>query len=192
MLQNEPTSSDTLRQTELSAWYRCWPRGRGYLSPAGGSAGAGRIGRETARLAEAFGARCTLSTRNEPLAELLPLADIVSLHCPLTERTHHMIDRETLRQMKGSAVLVNTARGPVVNEHALANALREGMIGGAAFDVYEFEPIVVDELLNLDNVVLSPHLGSATHTTREARGVLAVDALRAVLLENRRPENAVA
>ena len=93
--------------------------------------------------------------------------------------------------MQPTAVLVNTARGPVVDEAALVAALRDGTIAGAALDVFEFEPVVTEELLSLENVVLTPHIGSATGRTREAMGMLAVDALRAVLLEGRRPANLV-
>ena len=93
--------------------------------------------------------------------------------------------------MRPTAILVNTARGPIVDEAALVHALRTGAIAGAALDVFEFEPAVTEELLAMENVVLSPHLGSATRRTREAMGMLAVEALRAVLLEGRRPANAV-
>jgi glyoxylate reductase len=154
--------------------------------------GAGRIGRETARLAEAFGARTVLAGRSDDLDELLPDADIVSLHVPLTAETHHLIDGRRLRLMKPTAVLVNTARGPVVDEAALAEALQEGVIAGAGLDVYEHEPEVTEALLSLENVVLAPHLGSATRGTRVAMGMLCVTALRAVLLEGRTPVNAVA
>jgi lactate dehydrogenase-like 2-hydroxyacid dehydrogenase len=156
-----------------------------------GIVGAGRIGRETARLAEAFGAVTIYAGRADPLGDLLSRADIVSLHCPLTAETRHLIDAAAFAQMRPSAVLVNTARGPVVDEAALVEALRAGTIAGAALDVFEFEPSVSEELLALENVVLCPHLGSATRPTREAMGLLAVDALRAVLLEGRRPANAV-
>jgi glyoxylate reductase len=93
--------------------------------------------------------------------------------------------------MKPTAVLVNTARGPIVDEQALASALRDGTIAGAALDVFEREPVVTEELLALDNVVLTPHLGSATRETRLAMGMLAVSALRDVLLEGLRPANSV-
>jgi glyoxylate reductase len=93
--------------------------------------------------------------------------------------------------MKSSAVLVNTARGPIVDERALVDALGKGVIAGAALDVFEFEPEVSDELLALDQVVLTPHMGSGTRSTREAMGMLAVDALRSVLIRNTRPANAV-
>jgi glyoxylate reductase len=156
-----------------------------------GIVGPGRIGRETARLVEAFGARTLFAGRSDPLGELLATGDVVSLHCPLTPETHHLIDAKALAAMKPSAVLVNTARGPVVDELALVEALRAGTIAGAALDVYEDEPRVNKELLELENVVLSPHLGSATRPTREAMGMLAVEALRAVLLRGDTPPNLV-
>ncbi|MGZ8688435.1 MAG: 2-hydroxyacid dehydrogenase [Gaiellaceae bacterium] len=154
--------------------------------------GAGRIGRETARLAEAFCARPVLASRTDDLDALLASADVVSLHVPLTDDTRHLIDARRLRLMKRTAVLINTARGPVVDEAALAVALREGVIAGAGLDVYEHEPEVSEALLSLENVVLAPHLGSATRDTRIAMGMLCVEALRAVLLEGRTPANVVA
>ena len=153
--------------------------------------GAGRIGRETARLAEALGAVPVFAGRADDLDALLGQADIVSLHVPLSDETHHLIDARRLGLMKPSAVLINVARGPVVDEVALAEALRTGVIAGAGLDVYEREPEVSEALLPLENVVLAPHLGSATRDTRIAMGMLCVDALRAVLLEGRTPPNAV-
>ena len=153
--------------------------------------GPGRIGRETARLAEAFGARSAFAGRGDDLHALLGAADVVSLHVPLTDDTRHLIDAEALAMMRPSAVLVNVARGPVVDEWALVDALCAGAIAGAALDVYEREPEVEAGLLSLENVVLTPHLGSATRDTRVAMGMLCVEALRAVLLEGRRPANAV-
>ena len=153
--------------------------------------GAGRIGRETARLVEAFGATPVLAGRDADLDALLPAADIVSLHVPLTTETRHLLDARRLALMKRSAVLINTARGPVVDEEALAEALAGGTIAGAGLDVYEREPEVHEGLLGLENVVLAPHLGSATRDTRVAMGMLCVSALRAVLLEGRTPANVV-
>ena len=153
--------------------------------------GAGRIGRETARLAEAFGAEVRLAGRGDDLHELLGEADVVSLHVPLTDETRHLVDAAALAAMRPTAVLVNTARGPIVDERALVGALEAGTIGGAALDVYEREPEVEEGLLALENVVLTPHLGSATRDTRVAMGMLCVEALRAVLLDGRRPANAV-
>jgi glyoxylate reductase len=165
--------------------------GEGLDGKTFGIVGAGRIGRETARLAEAFGARPVFAGRNDPLDELLAVADVISLHCPLTAETRHLIDERALAAMKSSAVLVNTARGPIVDERALVEALGKGVIAGAALDVYEFEPAVSEELLALDQVVLTPHMGSGTQSTREAMGMLAVDALRSVLIRSERPANAV-
>jgi glyoxylate reductase len=156
-----------------------------------GIVGPGRIGRETARLAEALGMHAAFAGRGDPLEPLLEDADVVSLHCPLTAETHHLIDGAALALMKPTAVLVNTSRGPVVDEAALVGALREGQIAGTGLDVYEFEPRVTKELLTFENVVLTPHLGSATRETRVAMGMLCVDALRAVLLEGRTPPNVV-
>ena len=102
-----------------------------------------------------------------------------------------VVDAEALTKMRRSAVLVNTARGPIVDEHALIDALRAGTIAGAALDVYEREPEVTRDLLELENVVLTPHLGSATRDTREAMGLLAVQALTAVLVDGVRPPNTV-
>jgi lactate dehydrogenase-like 2-hydroxyacid dehydrogenase len=156
-----------------------------------GVVGPGRIGRETARLAEAFGARPAVAGRGDDLHAFLGTADVVSLHCPLTPQTRHLIDAAALEAMRPSAVLVNTARGAIVDEAALVDALREGRIAGAALDVFEHEPRVSEDLLSMENVVLAPHIGSATRRTREAMGLLAVSALREVLLHGRRPENAV-
>ena len=153
--------------------------------------GPGRIGRRVAQLAEALGARPVFAGRGDDLRALLESADVVSLHCPLTPETHHLIDAQALAAMKPSAVLVNTARGQVVDEQALVAALRAGALAGAALDVYEFEPVVSEELLELDNVVLTPHIASATREARLAMGMLCVEALRAVLLERRIPANAV-
>ena len=153
--------------------------------------GPGRIGRETARLAEAFGARPVFAGRDDDLHALLADADVVSLHCPLTPETHHLIDTAALAAMRPSAVIVNTARGAIVDEAALVDALAAGEIAGAALDVFEHEPRVSEELLRLENVVLTPHIGSGTRRTREAMGLLAVAALRDVLLHDRRPANAV-
>ena len=153
--------------------------------------GPGRIGRETARLAEAFGATARFASRADDLRSLLADADVVSLHVPLTAESRHLIGADELAAMRPGAVLVNTARGPVVDERALVDALRGGVIGGAALDVFEHEPEVEEGLLSLENVVLTPHLGSATRETRIAMGMLCVEALRAVLLEGRRPANAV-
>jgi len=102
-------------------------------------------------------------------------ADFVSLHTPLTDETRHLMNAERLKQMKPSAILINTARGDVVEEKALIQALKDGTIAAAGLDVYEFEPKVSEELLTLENVVLLPHLGSASRETRVAMGMRVID-----------------
>jgi glyoxylate reductase len=153
--------------------------------------GPGRIGRRVAELATAHGARVAVTGRNDDLHAALASADVVSLHCPLTDATRHLVDAAALAAMKPTAVLVNTARGPVVDEAALVSALLAGSIAGAALDVFEHEPAVSEELLMLENVVLTPHIASATREARHAMGMLCVSALRAVLLDGRVPPNAV-
>ena len=153
--------------------------------------GPGRIGRETARLAEAHGATVLFVGRRDSLHDALRVADVVSLHVPATPETRHLIDADAFAAMKPTAVLVNTARGTIVDEAALVEALRSGRIAGAALDVFEFEPHVSPGLLELENVVLTPHLGSATRATREAMGMLAVSALRSLLIDGLVPANVV-
>lgn len=149
-----------------------------------GIVGYGRIGRATARRAHhGFGMRILYHARREheagrddppaerrPLADLLAESDFVSLHVPSTAETRHLIDKAALARMPAHAFLVNTARGDVVDEAALERALRDRTIAGAALDVYEREPALSPSLATLDNVVLAPHLGSATVATREAMG----------------------
>jgi glyoxylate reductase len=167
--------------------------GRGLTDLTLGLVGHGRIGQEVERLAHAHGMKAAYTSRSGglPLDELLATADVVSLHLPLSAETHHLIDERALGLMKPTAVLVNTSRGPIVDEAALAEALAERRIAGAALDVFEREPVVTEALLGLENVVLTPHLGSATLETREAMGMLCVQALRAVLLERCAPPNAL-
>jgi glyoxylate reductase len=155
-----------------------------------GIVGFGRIGRAVAARAPVFGMRVAYMSRTSqqatgaeamPLDRLLSTSDIVSLHCPLTADTTHLIDQPALARMKRSAYLINTSRGPVVDEAALAWALKNRLIAGAALDVYEQEPKVHPDLFTLENVVLAPHLGSATTETRTAMADLAVRNTIAVL-----------
>ncbi|SHE73771.1 Lactate dehydrogenase [Streptoalloteichus hindustanus] len=159
-----------------------------------GIVGLGRIGMAVARRARAFRMRvlatgrrahgaeaAALGVQPSTLDELLERGDVVSLHCPLTPQTRHLIDERALARMKPTAILVNTARGPVVDEAALVAALRDGVIAGAGLDVFENEPEVHPGLLGLDNVVLVPHIGSAGLATRDAMGLLAIDNVAAVL-----------
>ncbi len=182
-----------VRRREAWIWAPNMLLGRGLASRTLGLVGFGRIGQAVARLARAHGMDVIHSSRASGLTlpELLGRADVVSLHLPLSAETHHLIDERALALMKPTAVLVNTSRGPIVDEAALARALARGQIAGAALDVFEREPEVTEQLLGLENVVLTPHLGSATLETREAMGMLCVEALRAVLLEDRAPANAL-
>jgi glyoxylate reductase len=149
-----------------------------------GIVGMGRIGAAVAARAPAFGMRVVSASRHSQdmsLDQLLNTSDVVSLHVPLTPETRHLIDKRQLTRMKRSAYLVNTSRGPVVDEAALAWALQEHLLAGAALDVYEEEPKIHADLLKLENVLLIPHLGSATRETRTAMADLAADNVIAVL-----------
>jgi glyoxylate reductase len=140
-----------------------------------GIVGAGRIGRAVAERAQGFRMEVLLRRRSEglPLDEILERSDFVSLHCPLTPETRHLIGEPELRRMRPHAVLVNTARGPIVDERALVRALREGWIAAAGLDVFEAEPQLAPGLADLPNVVLTPHLGSATRATRSRMAEMA-------------------
>jgi glyoxylate reductase len=182
-----------IRRREPWIWGPNMMLGAGLAAKTLGLVGHGRIGRRVEVLARHFGMEVVYSSHTGGLSldELLETADIVSLHLPLSDATRNLIDAQALALMKRSAILVNTSRGPIVDEAALADALERGEIAGAALDVFEREPEVEEQLLALENVVLSPHLGSATLETREAMGMLCVEALRAVLLEGKVPGNAL-
>ncbi|MGZ4808879.1 MAG: 2-hydroxyacid dehydrogenase [Thermoanaerobaculia bacterium] len=144
-----------------------------------GIIGLGRIGNAVAGRAKAFGMRVIGTRRGESNDELLATSDVVSIHAPLTAETHHLIDRRALTTMKRGAYLINTARGPIVDEEALCDALDSGRLRGAGLDVYEHEPEVNPRLLAMKNVVILPHIGSATEEARTAMAFLAAtDVLR--------------
>lgn len=144
-----------------------------------GIVGKGRIGTAVARRAEAFGMEVIHHSRSSgrPLAELLARSDVLSLHAPLTRDTHHLIDRGALFAMKPGSILVNTARGALVEEWALAEALDDGPLRAAALDVFEQEPKVHPSLLTRRDVILAPHIGSATERTRGRMAEMAVEAV---------------
>ena len=164
-----------LRRREPWTWSLGFLLGTGLQGKRLGLIGYGRIAHAVSLRAKAFGMDVVHSSRSGglPLDELLSTSDVVSLHCPLTPQTHHLIGAAALASMKQTAYLVNTARGPVVDESALADALEARTIAGAALDVFEYEPLVQERLLTSDRVVLTPHLGSATTETRTAMAVLA-------------------
>jgi len=146
-----------------------------------GIIGRGRIGRAVAARAPAFGMTAVFAKQDMSIDELLISSDVISVNTSLRPDTRHLIDRRSLMRMKRTAILVNTARGPVIDEEGLAWALQERLIAAAALDVYEKEPIVHEALLTMENVVLAPHLGSATRETRSAMIDLAVSNVIEVL-----------
>lgn len=195
-----------LRAGRWSGWRPTHLLGRRLTGKTLGIVGLGRIGRAVAhRAAQGFGmdvlawSRSTTRpseagtriARVNTLDELLERSDVVSLHCPLVKTTHHLIGAAQLRRMKPTAVLINTARGPVVDEAALVAALEAGEIAGAGLDVYEQEPTVHPGLLHRDDVVLLPHLGSGTVETREAMGMRALANLEAHFAGRELPDRVI-
>ncbi len=185
----------TIRSGQPWQWGMFYMLGMSLQGRRLGIVGMGQIGAALARRAKAFGMTIVYSNRS-PVAteiatelgcarvdmdELLTTSDVVSLHCPYSPDTHHLIGAAQLAAMPTTAFLINTARGPVVDEAALAAALSSGQIAGAGLDVFENEPTVHADLLHLDNVVLIPHLGSATVEARTAMATLAATNTLAVL-----------
>jgi glyoxylate reductase len=189
-----------VRQGRFDGWALDLLLGPGLQGQTLGLIGFGRIGRAVARRGRAFGMDLVFhdpgvrdpvdGARPVPLDDLLAASRVVSLHCPLTPETRHLLDEDHLRRMAPDAVLINTARGPVVDEAALVRVLEDGHLRGAGLDVYEAEPEVHPGLLGRDDVVLLPHVGSATVETRQAMADLAADNLIAVL-EGREPPTPV-
>lgn len=190
-----------IRSGQPWKWGMFYLLGTGLQGKTLGVVGMGAIGVATARRARAFGMNviyqslfelspevaAELGSRRVELDELLATADVVSLHCPYTPETHHLIGAAQFAAMRETAYLVNTARGPIVDEAALVDALRDGQIAGAGLDVYEREPLVHPGLLELENVALLPHLGSATIETRTAMATLAAENALAVLRSEHPP-----
>lgn len=179
-----------VRRHEWKGWAFDYMLGTELRGKQLGLVGLGRIASAVAARAAVFGVRVAYSSRSEKtlegaermsLDQLLNTSDIVSLHVPLTPETTHLIDQKALARMKRSAYLINTARGPVVDEAALAWALKQRLLAGAALDVYEQEPTIHPDLFGLENVLLVPHLGSGTTETRTAMADLAADNVIAVL-----------
>ena len=184
-----------IRKQEPWQWGMFYMLGSGIQGNQLGIVGMGLIGAAVARRAKAFGMTIAytkrspldaatakeLDAKHMSMDELLATSDVVSLHCPYSPETHHLMNAETIGKMKKSAYLINTARGPVVDEAALVDALRSNAIAGAGLDVFEHEPKVHEGLLGLDNAVLIPHLGSATVETRTAMATTAAANSLAVL-----------
>ena len=188
-----------IRNQDPWAWGMFYMLGSSIQNQTLGIVGMGQIGIATALRAKSFGMKIIYTRRNRldekiekelsaqyvSLDDLLQQSDIVSLHCPYSTETHHLISDAQLSKMKKTSYLINTARGPIVNEEALANALVNKTIAGAGLDVYENEPKVNDKLLKLDNVVLLPHLGSATVETRTAMATTAANNALEILSGNK-------
>jgi len=160
-----------------------------------GIIGAGRIGTAMAKMSKGFNMDIIYHNdryRNKELEDnyhakmvnmdvLIEESDFISIHVPLIEATHHLISELEMKKMKQSAILINTSRGPVVKEDDLYRCLRDKVIAGAGIDVYEFEPKITQDLYKLDNVVLTPHIGSASRKTRTKMAMMAIDNLVAML-----------
>jgi len=155
-----------VRRTLRCEWEPLHLLGTGLQGKKLGIIGMGRIGSAVAQRARAFGMEVAGTRRGEPIDELLAASDIVSIHTPLTPETRHMINGDAIARMKRGAYLINTARGPIVDDAALCDALESGHLRGAGLDVYEDEPRVSARLAAMANVVVLPHVGSATEETR--------------------------
>ncbi|HPT78010.1 MAG TPA: NAD(P)-dependent oxidoreductase [Candidatus Atribacteria bacterium] len=193
-----------LRQEAKSAWGMYRNMGYNLYGKELGIIGMGRIGKATARRAAALGMRISYYNRRrlepadeaqlgaayKPLDELLETADVVSIHTPLSDETYHLIGERELSLMKPEAFIINTSRGAVIDEKALAARLCDGALAGAGLDVFEWEPRITPELLTFDNVVLTPHIGTNTH---ETRSLMNREACRALidLLDGRRTANVI-
>lgn len=183
-----------IREGKFKKWSPQLLLGRDVTGKTLGIIGAGRIGRAFAKRAKAFNMEILyynrsrkedfekkLGARYVSMDELLKNSDFISLHTPLTKETVHLIGEREFEMMKKTAILINTSRGPVVDEKALVNALKNKEIWGAGLDVFENEPAVREELMGLDNVVMCPHIGSATYETRVKMAIMAADNIIAAL-----------
>jgi glyoxylate reductase len=193
-----------MRAGKFKAWGPKMLLGYDVFGKTLGLVGLGRIGQAMARRAAGFDMKVifhdpepiaddlvrALGVRRVPVEELFRASDFVSLHVPLLPETHHLVNDRTLAMMKPTCIVVNTSRGQVVEERALARALREKRIAAAAIDVYEREPEIEPGLLELDNIVLAPHIGSASHETRLKMCMMAADNLLSTL-KGLRPPNLV-
>jgi glyoxylate reductase len=166
-----------MREGKFAGWAPTMLLGRELRGATLGLIGNGRIAQAVEARGKAFGMKVIHHSRKSgvKLDELLAQSDIVSIHCPLSAETRHLIGARELSQMKPGAQLINTARGPIVDEAALVKALESGHLGGAGLDVFEEEPKVHQGLVGRDDVVLLPHLGSATVETRKAMARIALE-----------------
>ena len=178
-----PEAMDSVTAGEWRTWEPDKYLGYDVHGATLGIIGLGRIGRAVAQRAAGFDMTVIHTGRDGvPLLQLLASSDFVSLHCPLTPETRHLIEATALSEMRPTAILINTARGPIVDQIALREALINGEIAGAALDVTDPEPLPPDDpLLSAPNLIVAPHIGSATHSAREQMAMLAVENLLAAL-----------
>lgn len=186
---------EALRKGEFKGWKPTFGLGPVLYGKTLGIFGLGRIGKGVAARAKAFGMNVIYNSRTKlddalekelgvkyvEFDELLKTSDVISLNPSYSKELHHLFNEEAFKKMKPSAYLVNTSRGPIIDEKALSKALENKVIKGAAIDVYEFEPAVTESLLKLDNIVLSPHLGNASIEARDEMGMMAAKNIIAVL-----------
>ena len=186
---------EALRKGEFKGWKPTFGLGPVLYGKTLGIFGLGRIGKGVAARAKAFGMNVIYNSRTKledalekelgvkyvEFDELLKKSDVISLNPSYSKELHHLFNEEAFKKMKPSAYLVNTSRGPIIDEKALSKALENKVIKGAAIDVYEFEPAVTESLLKLDNIVLSPHLGNASIEARDEMGMMAAKNILAVL-----------
>ena len=193
-----PEADQFVRQGKFKGWEPLLMLGDDVSGKTLGIIGAGRIGQAVGSRARGFKMNVLyyspsekkqfehqIGVRRCEFDELIQKADILTIHCPLNEKTHHMINSENIYNIKKGAFIINTSRGPVIDEKALAKALESGHLGGAGLDVYEFEPEINSTLLMLKNVILLPHIGSATRDTRSAMACMAANNVKAVLNGNK-------
>jgi glyoxylate reductase len=177
-----PQAMQSVAEGDWVTWEPALNLGQEVHGATLGIIGFGRIGRAVATRAEGFEMRILHAGRDQPVDGLLRESDFVSLHAPLTPENHHLIDAEALSTMRPTAILINTARGGLIDQPALAHALEQGSIAGAALDVTDPEPLAPDDpLLRAPNLIITPHIGSATHAARERMAELAVENLLAGL-----------
>lgn len=191
------------RQGKFKGWEPLLMLGRDVTKKTLGIIGAGRIGTAMALKSQGFQMNVlyydsqpnqilesTLDAKKVPLEELLKKSDIISIHLPLNNQTHHLISDKELQTMKETAILINTARGPIIEEQSLIKALKEHWIFGAGLDVYEHEPTIHHELLEQNNVVVLPHIGSATYDTRSQMAIMAAQNLLDGM-QGKQPQNCI-
>jgi glyoxylate reductase len=200
-----PEGDRFVRRGKFRSWEPELMLGRDVHDKTLGIIGMGRIGQAVARRAQGFSMPVLyvdtrhltfdeeehVSARRVDLDTVVRQSDFLSLHLPLTSSTYHIIDESQLRKMKTHAFLINTGRGPLVDENALVRALKDSWIAGAGLDVFEDEPELAEGLAELPNVVLTPHIGSASYSTRVRMGMMAYKNLRSFLVEGKMPPNLV-